>query len=175
MADKVSNEAIGFLSVLSRPDYGFFGGLLLVNTLGRPLEFHCTLPVKPTRAQEILYGPTLESFLCGEHIGLALVNKLKSACPILFTDQPSVLGLRFVAQQPVVCITTEKSSFDKLDNLERFEVDGVEAAVLSQFRSDAAKAMDLWKKLAANVQIQEPFGRIHDALMEANPVAAKAA
>ena len=58
-----STPALGFLTVLDDPQNGLFGGYLVLNMEGRPLEFHCTAPIKPNRAQEILYGPTLESFL----------------------------------------------------------------------------------------------------------------
>ena len=58
-----SVPAIGFLTAVEHAEYGFFGGYLIVNAAGRPLEFHCTAPVKATRAQEILYGPTLRDYL----------------------------------------------------------------------------------------------------------------
>ena len=59
---------VGFLTVQSFADVGLIGGYLLLNPLGRPLEFHCTAPVRPNRAQEILYGPTLAPYLYGEQI-----------------------------------------------------------------------------------------------------------
>ncbi len=55
-----SSLSLGFISVRHHAEHGYFGGYLIVNSLGRPLEFHCTLPVKPSRAQELLYGATLE-------------------------------------------------------------------------------------------------------------------
>ncbi len=59
--DAKSKSALGFLTVVEHPQYGLFGGYLVLNIAGRPLEFHCTAPIKPNRAQEILYGPTLAS------------------------------------------------------------------------------------------------------------------
>ncbi len=53
---------LGFITTRSHRDHGYFGGLLLINTLGRPLEFHCTLPILPSRAQSILYGTSLDGF-----------------------------------------------------------------------------------------------------------------
>ena len=52
-------DLVGFLSVRYRSEHGFFGGYLIVNQLARPLEFHCTMPVRPSRSQELLYGKTL--------------------------------------------------------------------------------------------------------------------
>ena len=40
----------GFLTAVDTPTHGLFGGYLVVDSLGRPLEFHCTAPVKVTRA-----------------------------------------------------------------------------------------------------------------------------
>jgi len=62
-ADAKSKPALGFLTVVDHPQYGLFGGYLVLTAAGRPLEFHCTAPIKPNRAQEILYGPTLHAFL----------------------------------------------------------------------------------------------------------------
>src|SRR6266404_1210747 len=59
--DAASEAAVGFLTVVSSEPHGLVGGYLVLNALGRPLEFHCTAPVKPNRAQEILYGATLQS------------------------------------------------------------------------------------------------------------------
>ena len=65
----------GYLSAIESADHGYFGGLLIISPLGRPVEFHCTAPIRPSRAQEILYGPTLEAFLYGELIGQALLKQ----------------------------------------------------------------------------------------------------
>ncbi|MEQ8839035.1 MAG: hypothetical protein RID07_19675, partial [Lacipirellulaceae bacterium] len=58
--------AIGFLTAVESPQHGLFGGYLVLSLQGRPLEFRCTTPVKPTRAQEILYGKTLRPYLLCE-------------------------------------------------------------------------------------------------------------
>ena len=71
-----SQPALGFLTVLEHAQHGLMGGYLVLNPAGRPLEFHCTTPIKPNRAQEILYGPTLEPYLFGEQIGKALVDQV---------------------------------------------------------------------------------------------------
>ena len=69
--DAKSQPALGFLTVLEHSQHGLMGGYLVLNISGRPLEFHCTAPIKPNRAQQILYGPTLEPYLFGEQIGQA--------------------------------------------------------------------------------------------------------
>ena len=81
----------GYLSAVESAEHGFFGGYLLVSPLGRPVEFHCTAPVRPSRAQEILYGPTLRPYLLGEQIAGTLLSKAQLRPQIILTDQPSVL------------------------------------------------------------------------------------
>jgi hypothetical protein len=96
--------ALGFLTVLNHPQHGLFGGYLILSLTGRPLEFHCTTPIKPNRAQEILYGPTLESFLYGEQIGFTLLGQAKIEPLIVCTDSPPVLALRELISLPVALV-----------------------------------------------------------------------
>ena len=53
-SDSKSLTGIGFLTVVELPQYGLCGGLLVVNAAARPLEFHCTAPVKADRAGDPL-------------------------------------------------------------------------------------------------------------------------
>ena len=70
---------------------GIIGGFLVLNLVGRPVEFHCTAPVRPNRAQEILFGSTLEGFVCGEQIATALVGKTKLELAAVLTNNPAML------------------------------------------------------------------------------------
>ena len=102
--DAKSKPALGFLTVIEHPQYGLFGGYLVLNTAGRPLEFHCTAPIKPNRAQQILYGPTLESFLYGEQIGQTLVNQASIPPMLICTDREPALAAREHVSMPVVLV-----------------------------------------------------------------------
>ncbi len=104
MPESPLKPALGFLTVISDPQAGFFGGYLVLNWAGRPLEFHCTAPIKPNRAQQILYGPTLEPYLYGEQIGRALVRKTQHAPSLICTDVPAALALRPYVEWPVVLV-----------------------------------------------------------------------
>ena len=99
-----AKPAIGFLTVIEHPQHGLFGGYLVLNLAGRPLEFHCTAPIKPNRAQQILYGPTLESFLYGEQIGSTLLGHAKTAPLVVCTDCEPVLSLRDLVDVPVALV-----------------------------------------------------------------------
>jgi hypothetical protein len=84
--------ALGFLTVVAEPQHGLIGGYLLVSAHARPLEFHCTVPLRANRAQEILYGPTLPPYLYGEQIGSTLVKTSKVHPLAVFTDCQPVLA-----------------------------------------------------------------------------------
>jgi len=105
-----SKPAIGFLTVIEHPQHGLFGGYLVLNLAGRPLEFHCTAPIKPNRAQQILYGPTLESFLYGEQIGTTLLGHAKTCPLVVCTDCEPVLSLRDLVDMPVALVLPPEES-----------------------------------------------------------------
>ena len=99
-----SPSAVGFLTVVEHSQHGLMGGYLVLNTAGRPLEFHCTAPVKPNRAQQILYGPTLEPYLYGEQIGAALVSKSSLVPLAIFTDREPALAVRMAVEIPLALV-----------------------------------------------------------------------
>src|SRR4051794_7383154 len=99
-----SGPCLGFLTVLENADLGCVGGYLLLNAAGRPLEFHCTAPIRPNRTQEILYGPTLRPFLYGEQIGQTLLKKSKVTPIVVCTDSEPALAVREFSDCPVVWV-----------------------------------------------------------------------
>src|SRR3972149_10464969 len=102
--DMKSKWALGFLTIIEHAQHGLFGGYLILNTSGRPLEFHCTTPIKPNRAQEILYGPTLESFLYGEQIGQTLLKQSSIQPLVVCIDREPALSVREYVALPVVLV-----------------------------------------------------------------------
>jgi hypothetical protein len=182
--DKKPASAIGFYTVVAHEQHGLFGGFLLLNRTGRPLEFHCTAPIRPNRAQEILYGTSLESYLYGEAIGSTLLGK--ASCPIDFlcVENPAALAVREFCEAPVALISrksqeaAEQERVDKelplfrVDSahergLYRFEIGPHSAAVARRFADDAATLTDRFPKLAENFDLEEPFARIRGAIEEA--------
>ncbi len=95
---------VGFLSVDSLTERGFVGGHLVLNSRGRPVEFRCTAPVQPSRAQEVLYGPTLAPYLCGELIADALFKSTKSKPSIIFTNDTKNMSARNGLKVPLVLV-----------------------------------------------------------------------
>jgi hypothetical protein len=102
--DDKSVLALGFVTILEHPEQGLSGGFLLLNPAARPLEFHCTAPVRATRAQQILYGRTLRPYLYGEQIAATLVKKANLRPVLIVTDQPHVLAMREHVDIPTVLV-----------------------------------------------------------------------
>lgn len=158
-----SSPAYGFLTTVDSPTHGLFGGYLLVDPAGRPLEFHCTAPVKVSRAQQILYGPTLQGHLHGRQVGGALLAEGKAAPAVVLTDNDAMLHVRPHTKLPVALVrrgVVEQVAAGFL----------VGEAVVSPHADDAARADELEARLAtlaAAVDLCEPFERIRAALDEA--------
>jgi len=177
----IKTISFGFVTVRHHPAHGYFGGYLIINRLARPLEFHCTLPVQPTRAQQILYGSTLGEFVCGEQIARALVSKAKGTPQVLFTDSLAVLTLRHMQSIPIAAVdfpTEGSGSLSRPEcqriNHHRFKAFGQHFATLPEFSDDSEVFKCLFDSDNPSLDLLEPFGRIEEALMEAHP-ATKAA
>src|SRR5437899_2076529 len=77
---------LGFLTVVHEPS-GYLGGYLVTNQWSRPLEFRLTSAVQPNRIQQILYGSTLQSYVCADLIAKSLVDRAATTVHCLFTDR----------------------------------------------------------------------------------------
>src|SRR5437868_7149137 len=95
---------LGFLTVLHEAG-GYLGGYLVTNLWGRPLEFRLSTAVQPNRIQQILYGASLQPYLCGDLIGKALVDKTTTPVQCIVTDREAVLELRQRVEVPVAWLT----------------------------------------------------------------------
>lgn len=156
--------AFGFLTVLESAEHGLFGGYLVLSTQGRPLEFRCTTPVKASRAQEILYGPTLRPYLLAEMIGKALVDGAETPVRVILTDQREMLPLAALHREEVLCVEPRETGRDDAGTCE------YGGSAITAFtggpRSIEALAATLGE-LAAHIDLDEPFGRVRAALVEA--------
>lgn len=157
-----SVPALGFLTVREIADGGFCGGYLVLNASGRPLEFHCTAPVAPNRAQEILYGPTLKPFLFGEQIGQTLVSRSKASPLLVVTDCEPALALRAFCDVPLVCVVKDEQA----ERLGRTPV-----VVDRAHARDLEQARTLWSQHFQTLDLHEPFERIGEALEESRKAA----
>ncbi len=185
-----AKTAVGFLTVLDHPQHGLFGGYLLLNLAGRPLEFHCTAPIKPNRAQQILYGPTLEAFLYGEQIGSTLLGHSKTRPLAICTDREPALALREHVDMPVALVlppqdVSQSASDAAVDSgaaRHTFRLDGAHPhhprlisfelgrnrLALPQKTSDDQRSLsDRLGEAGRLLDLWEPFTRIREAIEEA--------
>jgi len=178
-----SGAALGFLTVHECATRGLFGGYLVLNAAGRPIQFHCTAPVKPNRAQEILYGATLAPYLYGEQIGHTLVSQAKDNPTLLCTDCEEMFSLAPHVKQPVVLI--EKAQQERTTAQaegKQLRVDAAHApaapsamftagahrvALAAEYSGDQSRVTEQLTKLPPNFDLAEPFERIRQAIAEA--------
>lgn len=151
---------LGFLTILHEPA-GAVGGYLVTNLWGRPLEFRLTNAIQPNRVQHILYGDTLNQYLCGELIGKTLVDKSAIPAAWIITDHAAALDLRLRVQVPV-SLWLPGGPPPTLPG----DPHGRGLFGHDRFPEDGAAVQELLAKLG-NLDLGEPFQRIRDAIHEA--------
>ena len=109
------SENLGFLTVIDQSPSGLTGGYLVLNRSGRPLEFHCTMPICPDKIQQILYGDSLQPFLYGERIAHTLLQRSKLPVFSVLTNNASVLPVQSLVSVPVIYVFESPTAPDKND------------------------------------------------------------
>jgi hypothetical protein len=158
---------LGFLTVLHESS-GYLGGYLVTNTWGRPVEFRLTTTVQPNRVQQVLYGPTLLSFVQGELIGKILVEKSATPVDLIVTERLPVLELRRHVSVPVVWATREQPPIHESYCLVA-AAESLRPAlyVSSRQRDDLERVREVLAQVDETFDLLEPFGRIREAIAEA--------
>jgi hypothetical protein len=134
--------------------------------------------VKPNRAQEILFGPTLEAYLYGEHVGGALLSKTTVSPSVVCTDRAAALALREQVDMPVVwvlpCQTVnadDAASHGRparaCSRLATFQIGTQELAVSNSHGNEAALVTERLFAFAEQFDLNEPFTRVRGAIEEA--------
>jgi hypothetical protein len=167
-------SCLGFLTVVEDAEQGLLGGYLLLNAAGRPLEFHCTAPVKANRAQEILYGATLQPYLYGEQIGQTLLTRSKLTPLVVCTDSEPVLAARDFTHFPLVLVQERKQETGDRgqgESEKQFALARNFVSAAAHYASDQQAIRDAWPAQADHLDLLEPFARIREALEEAQKTA----
>lgn len=183
-----SDSLSGFLAVREIPQAGYVGGLLLVNTWGRPIEFHCSAPVMPTKTQQVLYGSTLPEFMQVEVIARALVQQVKRAPFAILIDESHLARLADWIALPVLLVAdnplASRLRFDLELNIGEYFV----RQVLPESQSSSLALNPLGPQLnghsvepdhrqalagplellGSQLPLTEPFERIRQAIEEAH-------
>ena len=161
---------LGFLTVLHEAS-GYLGGYLVTNVWGRPLEFRLSTAVQPNRVQQILYGDTLQPYICADLIGKTLVDKTATAVELLLTDREPVLELRPRLQVPIAWLAPAADTVTPSRCLVRAaDEDTGPVFCHAAHAADSAAIREMLERLDATLDLEEPFARIRDAIGEARKV-----
>lgn len=156
---------LGFLWV-TKTDFGYVGGLLVTNQMGRPLEFQCTTPVRPNKTQEILYGPTLQAFIYSELIGKTLFDRLSVKPDLIVIAQPELLDLRPLIPAVVGCLIETSDSKKELPDQTFVQVGMQHVRFNAKFNDDADLIASRSNVITADSDLSEPLERVKEALHE---------
>ncbi|MDA1039401.1 MAG: hypothetical protein O3A37_03800 [Planctomycetota bacterium] len=155
----------GFLTALDSPTHGVFGGYLVVDAIGRPIEFHCTAPVKVSRAQQILYGASLPGHLHGQQIGAALLAEGSVTPIVVLTDHNAMLSVRQHTPLPVALVGLRSEAAEPPPGV--FAMGDVYVCPPAGSADDTDALRQHLDHLRVAVDLTEPFERIRAAIEEA--------
>jgi hypothetical protein len=144
--------------------------MLVVNGLGRPVEFHCSTPVRPSRTQEVLYGQTLQQYLNCDLIGRAMLEHCRGTSTVLVVRQPELVPLHELSDKPLALIGTAPIAGDPDEAAPAVPAIQPVSQIL-QLKGkpeDTGRAEAALQRLAAVLPLDEPFGRIDEAIREAH-------
>jgi hypothetical protein len=165
----------GFYCVVELESIGFAGGYLVLNQSGRPIEFHCTFPIKPDRSQEILYGYSLKPFLYSQHIGPPLIRKARTPVSMVLVNQADSRPLGRHIDLPVAWIdeSGERESGEgrSLPTASgEISAAGSATCLVDAVCVENAARIEHCRRQAPGLDWGEPFERIVTALTEAHTV-----
>ena len=155
------SENLGFLSVFQEGG-GHVGGYLVTNPWGRPLEFRLSSAVQPTKVHQILYGDTLQAYLCGELIGKTLIEKTATPVQCVVTDNPLALDLRLRLEIPVALMHAGQDGSATPPGL----MVKPNLYCHGRYPGDVDAIRDVLAKIHA-IDLSEPFARVKEAMVEA--------
>jgi hypothetical protein len=156
---------LGFLETLEVDGRGHIGGLLITNQNGRPLEFQCTTPVRPNRAQEILFGDTLRPWLLGELIGSTLLERVAIKPELVITSDPIILELRNHTNIPVAQ-AEECSPRNDSAASSQLRIGGRVLRFHGEHLSDVVTLRERRHLIPDSADLTEPLERVREALAE---------
>jgi hypothetical protein len=168
MSEHKSNDGfhLGFLRVAELDGGGYVGGILVTSLLGRPLEFQCTMPVRPNRTQVILYGPTLAPFLYSEVIGKTLLERLAVKPHLVLVDQEPLLELRRHVAIPVAWIVPADAEGCELADVTRLPAGRQSLQFHPEFPQDKDPVAERVAQVPSDADLCEPLERVSHALHE---------
>jgi len=162
---------LGFLSVeKSKEKERFIGSILVTNERGVPLEFRCTLPVKPTSIQKPLYGKSLVPYVSLVLCAKPLLNSIEHRLSCLFVNTKHLIGLRDEIEIPLLHVKRSGKELDiegdkKGGTKKKIEssndtFDPIIVTTNENFDGDYIKMTEILSDNIKTLDLVEPFSRI---------------
>ena len=182
-----SRQSLGYLTVFENPKHGLFGGYLVVNGVGRPLEFHCTGAGqgKPCQRDSLRTDTPPLPLWRARSAGLFL-RQSKTEPLIVLTDTAAMLSAGEFISPPVALVTTglpeghppaadPRSPVWRADgshrghqpHWQRLAIGEHELALEAGRPALRAELVEDIQRIAASWDLAEPFDRIRAAIDEA--------
>lgn len=160
MADHASNNpderVLAFLDLVKFEDGAAIrGGCLVTDARTRPMEFRVSGAIRPTNLQTVLYGDTLQEYICVELIGLPILKALDTDPDLILVRDAEFLKLRPQVDIPVLWV--------------RATVDGQYVLqALPGYDQEAEAGREVLPRRLRGRNVLEPFLRIKTAVEEAH-------
>jgi hypothetical protein len=159
---------LGFLSIVHEVQ-AYYGGFLVTNAWGRPLEFRLTTSVQPTKVQRLLYGTTLREYICADLLAKTLLEKTTTYPGLVVTDCDAVLKLRSQVAVPIVWLAAQDHpQVPVLESSGCLITKTIAHALLchADFAGEVSEVRKILKAVDI-LDLEEPLGRVREALAEA--------
>lgn len=168
-------NTIAYLTLTAVSPGLFRGGVLVVDTDGKPVDFRCTSAIKPNAMQKILYGNTLAGHMAIALCGQPLLDAVTCDPSVVLVARPGLLDLRretgaaaLWARRQSDMIpqneTAPASDEQELLASEAGHFDAVSVSPHGAFATDITDGVPPLRALANAIDPLEPFGRIEAAL-----------
>ena len=150
------------------------GAILVTDEWGKPLEFRCTAPVRPTQLQRTLYGKSLLPHILTELIGAPLVSSVREKPQLILIADESYFDVRHKVSTPVIRVTRNGGTKAKPDDQSKSKslllqsASGkfaqVEVEAHWKFVADLESSGERLRDLFGRWDLTEPFQRLAEGL-----------
>lgn len=178
LQDEQEPVKLGFLA-FKEFERGYRGGLLVTDGRGKPLEFRCTSPIRPSQVQRILYGRTLIPYIAVQLIGVPLTNSVMEKPTLFVVSQDVFLDLRDSIHQPVLFVRRQgdairtgsqsqgRPEFEPvLLECEGARFDPIVVESHRRYAEEALQSRHQLREIFDHLDLLEPFERVGKALDE---------
>lgn len=176
--DEQKAVRLGFLA-FKEFERGYRGGLLVTDSRGKPLEFRCTSPIRPTQVQRILYGRSLIPYIAVQLIGVPLTNSATEKPTLIVVSHDVFLELRESIHQPVLFVRRQGDAIrtgSRSEGLPEFEpvllecegarFDPIVVESHRRHPEEALQSRHQLREIFDHLDLLEPFERVARALDE---------